>query len=85
MFSGAVPVNTPEEEAAMATQMDPKWAPKLYWIAVGSADGVKANALKLKEYCETKGYPVEYYESDGGHVWRNWRVYLTIFAQKIFK
>ena len=85
MFSGAVLADTPEEEAALAKQMDPKWAPKLYWIGVGSADGVKVNALKLKEYCESKGYPVEYYESDGGHVWRNWRVYLTIFAQKIFK
>lgn len=85
MFSGAVLADTPEAEAALALQMDKKWAPKLYWIGVGSADGVKVNALKLKEYCESKGYPVEYYESDGGHIWRNWRVYLTIFAQKIFK
>ncbi|MCQ2141071.1 MAG: esterase [Bacteroidales bacterium] len=85
MFSGAVLADTPEAEAALAKQMDPKWAPKLYWIGVGSADGVKRNAVKLRDYCESKGYPVEYYESDGGHVWRNWRVYLTIFAQKIFK
>jgi len=28
---------------------------------------------------------VTYYESAGGHIWRNWRVYLTIFAQKLFK
>ena len=41
--------------------------------------------MALKEYCEKKGYPVEYYESDGGHIWRNWRVYLTQFAQKLFK
>lgn len=85
MFSGVVLAETPEAEAALARQMAPKVAPSLYWIGVGSADGVKVNSLKLKEYCEKKGYPVEYYESDGGHVWRNWRVYLTIFAQKIFK
>jgi len=85
MFSGAVLADTPEAEAALAKQMDPKVAPKLYWIGCGSADGVKVNAMKLKNYCEEKGYPVEYYESDGGHIWRNWRVYLTIFAQKIFK
>jgi enterochelin esterase family protein len=24
-------------------------------------------------------------ETDGGHIWRNWRIYLTMFAQKIFK
>jgi len=85
MFSGAVLADTPEAEAALAKQMAPKVAPKLYWIGVGSADGVKVNAVKLRDYCLEKGYPVEYYESDGGHVWRNWRVYLTIFAQKIFK
>jgi len=28
---------------------------------------------------------VTYYESAGGHIWRNWRVYLTIFAQKLFR
>ena len=58
---------------------------KLYWIACGKTDGVMANSLLLKEYCEEKGYPVSFYESEGGHIWRNWREYLTIFAQKIFK
>lgn len=85
MFSGAVLADTPEAEAALARQMAPKVAPTLYWIGVGSADGVKANAVKLRDYCQAKGYPVEYYESDGGHTWRNWRVYLTLFAQKIFQ
>ena len=85
MFSGVVTAEDPAQAEALAKQMAPKVAPKLYWIGVGSADGVKVNSLKLKEYCEQKGYPVEYYESDGGHIWKNWRVYLTIFAQKIFK
>ena len=81
MFSGVVP---PEEndkalEAVFAAK------PKLYWIACGKTDSVMANSLLLKEYCEEKGYPVSFYESEGGHIWRNWREYLTIFAQKIFK
>ena len=81
MFSGVVP---PEEddkalEAVFAAN------PKLYWIACGKTDGVMVNSLLLKEYCEEKGYPVSFYESEGGHIWRNWREYLTIFAQKIFK
>ena len=81
MFSGVVP---PEEndkalEAVFAAQ------PKLYWIACGKTDGVMANSLLLKEHCESKGYPVSFYESEGGHIWRNWREYLTIFAQKLFK
>ena len=81
MFSGVVP---PEEndkalEAVFAAK------PKLYWIACGKTDGVMENSLLLKEYCEEKGYPVSFYESEGGHIWRNWRVYLTEFAQKLFK
>ncbi len=85
MFSGVVTAETPEAEKALAVQMSKGKAPLLYWIGVGCDDMVKKNAVVLKNYCESKGYPVEYYESDGGHTWRNWRIYLTIFATKIFK
>lgn len=81
-FSGVV-VPEGDDDPALKAVFAAK--PKLFYIAVGSADGVKVNSLKLKDYCESKGYPVEYYESDGGHIWRNWRVYLTQFAQKLFK
>ena len=81
-FSGvAVPAG--EDDSELAAQFAAR--PKLFWIGVGSADGVKANSLILKDYCDAHGYPCEYYESDGGHIWRNWRVYLTVFAQKLFK
>ena len=81
MFSGVVPPEDDDKtlEAVFAAK------PMLYWIACGKTDGVMANSLLLKEYCEEKGYPVSFYESEGGHIWRNWREYLTIFAQKIFK
>ncbi|MBO4633821.1 MAG: esterase [Bacteroidales bacterium] len=59
--------------------------PKLYWIGCGKADGVMENTRKLVDYCNAKGHPVTFYESEGGHTWRNWRVYLTEFAQKLFK
>jgi len=83
MFSGVVPPDEDGFDEALEATF--KANPKLHWIGVGSADGVKVNSLKLKEYCDAHGYPVTYYESDGGHIWRNWRVYLTIFAQKLFK
>ena len=85
MFSGVVP---PEVDAEGNDKtLDAVFAakPQLYWIACGKTDGVMANSLLLKEYCESKGYPVSFYESEGGHIWRNWREYLTIFAQKLFK
>ena len=81
MFSGVVPPE--EDDKALEAVFAAK--PKLYWIACGKTDGVMVNSLLLKEYCEQKGYPVSFYESEGGHIWRNWREYLTIFAQKIFK
>jgi enterochelin esterase family protein len=81
-FSG-VAIPDGDNDPELAAQFAAK--PKLFWIGVGKDDGVKRNSLILKDYCDTHGYPCEYYESDGGHIWRNWRVYLTIFAQKIFK
>lgn len=38
-----------------------------------------------RKYLESKGYPYEYVETDGGHIWHNWRIYLTRFSQKLFK
>ena len=81
-FSG-VAVPNGDNDPELAAQFAAK--PKLFWIGVGKDDGVKRNSLILKDYCDAHGYPCEYYESDGGHIWRNWRVYLTLFAQKIFK
>lgn len=81
MFSGAG--NGPENEKELKALFAAK--PTLYWIGVGSADGVQKTASALRDYCEEKGYPCEYHESDGGHIWKNWRAYLVIFAQKVFK
>ena len=59
--------------------------PKLYWIAIGKEDFLIQTNTQLRQYLDQKGYSYEYYENDGGHIWRNWRIYLTLFAQKIFK
>ena len=59
--------------------------PKLYWIAIGKEDFLMQMNSQLRQYLDSKKYPYEYYENDGGHIWRNWRIYLTMFAQKIFK
>ena len=81
LFSG---VGLPEgnEEALAAVFAN---NPKLYWIGCGKADGVMVNSKKLKDYCDQMGYPVTLYESEGGHIWRNWRTYLVIFAQQLFQ
>lgn len=59
--------------------------PKLYWIAIGKDDFLMPVNNDLRAYLDAHRYPYEYYENDGGHLWRNWRIYLTLFAQKLFK
>ena len=81
LFSGVA--TTEGNEGALDTVFAAK--PKLYWIGCGKDDGIMVNSRKLKDFCDQKGYPATLYESEGGHIWRNWRVYLTIFAQKLFK
>ncbi|MBQ6186249.1 MAG: esterase [Bacteroidales bacterium] len=81
LFSG---VAVPEgNEAAFDAVFAAK--PRLYWIGCGKDDGIIVNSRKLKAFCDERGYPATLYESEGGHIWRNWRVYLTLFAQKLFK
>ena len=59
--------------------------PKLYWMGMGNTDFLYQSTVDLRAYWDSKGYKYEYVETDGGHIWRNWRIYLTMFAQKVFK
>ena len=72
-----------EYDAQMARLFNSK--PKLFWIAIGKDDFLMQQNTTLRQYLDTKGYKYEYYENDGGHIWRNWRIYLTLFSQKLFK
>lgn len=60
-------------------------SPRLYWIAIGKEDFLMRMNNDLRNYLDEHQYSYEYYENDGGHIWRNWRIYLSMFAQKIFK
>ena len=58
--------------------------PQLYWIACGVDDFLYQDNVVYRQYLDEKQYPYEYHESTGGHSWKNWMDYLTIFAQRIF-
>jgi len=59
--------------------------PKLYWIAIGNTDFLyNANKDYIKKLDENK-YPYIYRESEEGHIWKNWRIYLSEFATFLFK
>ena len=58
---------------------------KLYWIAIGKDDFLYDENVRYRELLDSKGYPYIYRESEGGHIWRNWRIYLGEYAQLLFK
>lgn len=60
---------------------------KLYWMAIGEDDmPMILNGNKsFREKMDSLGMKYEYLETEGGHTWNNWRNYLSIFAQKLFK
>ena len=57
----------------------------LYWIGIGCDDFLYDENVKYRALLDTLHLPYTYHESEGGHTWRNWRCYLTDFAQLIFK
>lgn len=59
--------------------------PALYWIGIGSTDFLYESNAELRRYFDEQNYPYTYVETSGGHIWRNWRIYLTQFAELIFK
>ena len=56
----------------------------LYWIGIGKDDFLYDENVKFRALLDSKEYEYEYVESDGGHTWRNWRCYLTQFAERLF-
>ena len=58
---------------------------KLYWIGIGEDDFLYDENVRYRELLDSKGYTYTYCESEGGHIWRNWRIYLNDYAQLLFK
>lgn len=70
-------------ESTLKTQFAKK--PALYWIAIGNTDFLYKENSDYRQLLDNNSLPYEYYESDGGHIWRNWRVYLSLFTPRLFK
>lgn len=58
---------------------------KLYWIGIGKTDFLFKYNEEFRKKLDSMKMPYEYRESEGGHTWTNWRVYLSEFAPKLFK
>lgn len=58
--------------------------PKLYWIGCGKTDFLYQSVLDLLKFYDEIGFEYTYRESEGGHSWNNWRLYLSEFAPMLF-
>ncbi len=83
LFSAAVGgVKDADVAASLAAQRDKGF--KLYWIACGNTDFLYEANKDYMKYLDSIDFPYTYRESDGGHIWRNWRIYLSEFAPMLF-
>lgn len=58
---------------------------KQYFIAIGRDDFLYKDNQEFRKQLDTAGYPYKYVETDGGHIWSNWRKYLNQFLPMLFK
>jgi enterochelin esterase family protein len=70
-------------DGSLKTQMDNGY--KLYWIGIGKDDFLYRNIQDYRAKLDAMGMPYTYRESEGGHSWKNWRVYLSEFVPRLFK
>ena len=77
----------PEVYADRNQKIDKLFAknPNLFWIGIGKTDFLIKNNNDLRAYLDSKGHKYTYLETDGGHIWRNWRIYLSEFTPLLFK
>lgn len=59
--------------------------PSLYWIGIGKTDFLYRDNERFRKQLDSAHHPYEYFENEDGHIWKNWRIYLTEFAPKLFK
>ena len=58
--------------------------PALLWIGIGNTDFLIQSNNEFRAKLEAAGYPFTYMETEGGHIWRNWRIYLSEFVPLLF-
>lgn len=69
----------------LKTQFNAKNRPALYYIAIGKTDFLYQDNMALRAKMDSFGFPYVYKETEGGHIWRNWRIYLNDFVPRLFK
>ena len=58
--------------------------PAMLWIGIGKTDFLIQSNNEFRAKLDAAGYPYKYMETEGGHIWRNWRIYLSEFIPLLF-
>ena len=58
---------------------------ELYWIGMGKTDFLYDAGKEYREMLDRLEFDYTYRESEGGHIWKNWRVYLSEFVPLLFQ
>ena len=90
LFSAAIMPNEKESSKVYAnidqTLMNQmKNGYKLYWIGIGKTDFLYKSNAEYRAKLDKMGMKYTYRESEGGHIWSNWRTYLSEFVPLLFK
>ena len=59
--------------------------PALYYIAIGNQDFLYKANEEFRQLLDKNGLKYVYKETGEGHIWKNWRIYLSDFAPRLFK
>ena len=70
-------------DATLTRQRDNGY--RLYWIGIGKTDFLYPNVVAYSNKLNDMGMPHTYRESEGGHTWKNWRIYLSEFLPLLFR
>lgn len=57
---------------------------QLYWIGMGKTDFLYEPGKQHRELLDRLDFEYTYRESEGGHIWKNWRIYLSEFVPLLF-
>jgi enterochelin esterase family protein len=90
MFSAAIGVSD-TSISPMYQDFDAKLAnyfakkPALLWIGCGKTDFLYQANQEFMKKMDQNGFKYTYLETDGGHIWKNWRIYLSEYVPLLFK
>ncbi len=70
-------------DGTLKKQMENAYA--LYWIGIGKTDFLYDAVTEYREKLDRMGMEYTYRETDGGHIWKNWRMYLSEFVPLLFQ